>query len=123
MLDKKTNYYSDELIDEVLKQEPNLFLPDNFAEVVAQKAGRQFAWTQYIREFAIYLSVVVGILVVAAAMALIWFENDWKNWYNFLISNIWLVAGVNVVAIFILFVDRVLLRYFLYRAELKKEFH
>lgn len=122
MLDNDRKYFSDNLVNEVLKQEPDWFLPDNFADLVAEKAGRHFAWAQYIREFAIYLVAIIGIFVVTAVMALIWFENDWKIWFDFLISNIWLVAGINILAIFILFADRVLLRYFLYRAESKKDF-
>ncbi len=122
MLDKDNKYYSDKLVNEALKQEPGWFLKDNFADLVAEKAGRNFAWTQYIREFAIYLAAIIGIFVVTAVMALIWFENDWKIWSDFLISNIWLVAGINILALFILFADRVLLRYFLYRAESKKDF-
>lgn len=122
MLDKNKSSLSEDLVMQALKQEPGFSLPDNFADLLAEKAGRQFAWSQYLREFLIYLSVLLGISVVVAAMALIWFQNDWKNWLNFLISNVWIVAGINILAVFILFTDRVLLRYFLHRSELKKEF-
>jgi len=122
MLDKKRKSISEDLVLGALKQEPSFSLPDNFADVLAEKVGRQFAWAQYLREFLVYLSVLVGASVVVAVMSLIWFQNDWKNWLIFLESNAWIVAGINVLLIFILFTDRVLLRYFLYRSDLKKEF-
>ncbi len=121
MLDKKTSITEDFVVN-ALKQDPGISLPDNFADMLAEKVGRQFAWAQYLREFLIYLAVLVGISGVVAVMALIWFQNDWKNWFDFLVSNIWLVAGINILSVFILFADRVLLRYFLYRSELKKEY-
>lgn len=121
MLDKKTSITEDFVVN-ALKQDPGFSLPDNFADMLAEKVGRQFAWAQYLREFLIYLAVLVGISGVVAVMALIWFQNDWKNWFDFLVSNIWLVAGINILSVFILFADRVLLRYFLYRSELKKEY-
>lgn len=122
MLDKEKKSISEDLVLRALKQEPDFLLPDNFADILAEKAGRQFAWAQYLREFFIYLSVLVGTSVVVAIMSLVWFQNDWKNWLNFLVSNVWIVAGINILLIFILFIDRVLLRYFLYRSDLKKEF-
>lgn len=121
MLDKKTSITEDFVLN-ALKQDPGFSLPDNFADMLAEKVGRQFAWAQYLREFLIYLAVLVGISGVVAVMALIWFQNDWKNWFDFLVSNIWMVAGINILSVFILFADRVLLRYFLYRSELKKEY-
>ena len=117
--DKK---YYNELVDQALTQEPVYSLPDNFADILAEKAGRSFAWEQYLREFLIYLAVIAGAMLIVAAMALIWFQSDLKNWFDFLISNIRAVAGINILVIFILFADRVLLRYFLYRSDLKKEF-
>ncbi|HPF50586.1 MAG TPA: hypothetical protein PK335_03370 [Draconibacterium sp.] len=121
MLDKDKKSISDDFVLQALKQEPDFSLPDNFADVLAEKAGRQFAWKQYIREFLIYLAVLAGISVVVAGMSLIWFKNDWKIWFDFIVSNAWIVAGINVLLLFTLFTDRVLLRYFLYRSDTTKE--
>jgi len=122
MLDKDKKSISEDFVLQALKQEPDFSLPDNFADVLAEKTGRQFAWSQYIREFLIYLAVLAGISVVVAGMSLIWFQNDWKRWFDFIVSNVWIVAAINFLLLFTLFTDRVLLRYFLFRAELKKEF-
>lgn len=118
MFEDKTPSDSDKLVDEVFKTEPAYFLSDNFAEVLAGKAGRYFAWKQYIKEFLIYLAVIFGIFAVSAGMAFFWFDANLQNWINFLISNVTLVVGANILAIFVLFADRVLLRYFMYRASL-----
>lgn len=117
MLEDKTSFDSDKLLDEVLMSEPNYTLPENFAGLLAEKVGRRFAWEQYLKEFLIYLAVIAGIVIVSAVMALIWYEANWKEWLNFLMTNATLVAGINILAVFILFADRVLLRYFMYKTS------
>ena len=57
----------------------------------------------------------MGIAAVSAGIALVWYDTDWQKWWNFLLSNLTLVAGINILVIFILFADRVLLRYFSYK--------
>lgn len=117
MLKDKTHFDSEELLNEVLIAEPGYSLPDNFAGMLADKIGNRFAWEQYLKEFLIYVAVIVGIVAVSAGMALIWFDADWKTWLTFLTSNIALVAGINFILMFILFADRVLLRYFMYKSS------
>ena len=117
MLEEKTSFDTDKLIDEVLKAEPDYALPENFAGMLAEKVGKQFAWQQYFHEFLIYLGVILAMVVVSAAMAFIWFEADWQEWLQFLISNAAFVAGINILVVFILFADRVLLRYFMFKSS------
>lgn len=107
------------LVDEALRTEPQFLLSDNFADVVAEKANRIFAWEQYLKEFLIYLGVIVGLGIAAAAMALIWFDVNWKNWLDFITSNVGLVAGINIIVVFVLFADRVLLRYFMFKSKIE----
>lgn len=111
--------HSEDFLDEVLKSEPKYSLPDYFADKVATKVSRKFAWELYFKEFLIYMGVIAGILLVAAAMAFIWFTADLKMWKEFLLSNISWVAGVNILVVFVLFTDRVLLRYLFYKMSLK----
>ncbi len=119
MLEEKHFDDTNKLLDEVLTSEPGFALPDNFADLMAEKMGRRFAWMQYLKEFLIYLGVIVGIAVASAAMALFWFDADWRKWLDFLLTNMTLVAGVNFLLVFVLFADRVLLRYFLFRTDQK----
>ncbi len=117
MLEDKTNFDADGFLDEVLMEEPAYVLPHNFAAAVADKVNRRFVWGQYIREFLVYLAAIAGIIVVSAAMVFVWFEADWKEWLDFFLGNLALVASINILIIFILFADRVLLRYFMYKSS------
>jgi hypothetical protein len=102
-------------LDEALKTSPELSLSDDFADNVAAKVSRRFAWEQYIKEFLVYLGTIVGVAAVSVAMAFIWLGADWLEWQIFLKSNLSWIAGINFLGLFILFADRVLLRYFFYR--------
>lgn len=117
MFEEERIFDTEKLVDEVLRTEPEFVLSANFADSLAEKVGRRFAWQQYIREFLVYLAVILGIVVASAAMAFFWFNADWKSWIDFLTSNVILVAGINLLLIFVLFTDRVLLRYFMFRAS------
>ena len=119
MQNKNIQTNSEAFLDEVLISEPQLTLPENFADMVAIKVSRKFAWDSYFKEFLIYVGVIAGILLLAAAMAFVWFTADLKMWTEFLLSNISWVAGANVLIVFILFTDRVLLRYLFYKLSLK----
>lgn len=105
----------DNWLDEALKTQPEIFLPEDFAEKVAAKASRQFAWKQYVKEFLIYLGTIAAVAAIAVAMAFIWMGADWQKWQNFLVDNLPWIVGMNVLGLFILFADRVLLRYFFFR--------
>ncbi len=107
----------EKLVDEALIAEPGFLLSDSFADLVAQKVSRKFAWQQYLHEFLIYLGVFVGAGVVWAAMSFIFFGADWHVWLDFAVSNAAIILGINIIVVFVLFADRVLLRYFLFRAE------
>lgn len=119
MLEDKTYFDSDNLIEEVLRTEPEFTLPDNFADMLAEDVGRRFAWEQYLKEFLIYLAVIAGIVVVTAGMTYVWYNNNLSDWLEFLGSNAISIIGINLLVVFILFADRVLLRYFMYRGSIK----
>ena len=117
MLKNEKYFDAGKLVDEALKTEPDFSLPDNFAEMVAEKASRKFAWELYLKEFLIYLGAFIGMGIVSAAIALIWYDTNWKVWLDFFVSNFSFIAGISTLAIFILFADRVLLRYFMFKSE------
>lgn len=110
----------DELLDEVLTTEPEYLLPDGFADKLARKAGQRFALEQYFREFLIYLGVLLGIAAISAGLAFIWFRTNVPAWLDFLTAHISWVAGINVLIVFVLLADKVLLPYLFYRSSLKK---
>lgn len=111
--DKHSNM--EELLDEALKTPPHIFLPDDFADKMAERMTRRFAWEQYIKEFLVYLGTVAGVAGISVAMAFFWLGADWQVWQNFLTKNLVWIVGINFLGLFVLFTDRVLLRYFFYR--------
>lgn len=115
MLEKEKYNNPGNWLDEALKTEPGFSLPENFADRVAMQAMRRFAWGQYFREFLVYLVALFGIVLLSAGMSFIWLGANWKDWLQFITDNIALFAGLNFLGIFILFTDRVLLRYFFYK--------
>ena len=117
MLEEEKNFDASNFVDEVLKSEPDFTLSDNFADTVAEKVNRRFAWNQYLKEFFLYLGLFLAILFGVAAFSLFWFKADWKLWLDFVQTNIPLVAGVGIILLFVLFTDKVLLRYFLFKSN------
>lgn len=117
MLNEEKYFEADELLDEALKTDPQFILSDNFADVLAEKMGRRFAWEQYIKEFLIYLAAIVGLAGVTAGIQFVWFDASWKEWLQLIAGNVSLISGIIFLLVFVLFTDRVLLRYFMHRSS------
>ncbi|MDX8341722.1 hypothetical protein SLH46_21160 [Draconibacterium sp. IB214405] len=117
MYNEDRNFDTDQLLKEAFTSEPEFKLSENFTDLLVEKVEKRFAWAQYLREFLIYLSVLFGIMVVSAVLAFVWYNAKVDNWLSFLASNASLVIGINLLVVFVLFADRVLLRYFMYRAS------
>lgn len=116
MYNEEKYFDTDKVLDEVLKTEPEFVLSDNFADMLAEKMERKFAWEQYFREFLIYLAAIIGLLVVPVAIQFIFFGAQIKEWLQLATNNISLVVGVMFLLVFILFADRVLLRFFMHHS-------
>jgi hypothetical protein len=108
---------TEKLLDEALKTDPQFILSDKFADLLAEKMERKFALQQYFREFLIYLGVIVGLLAVPVTIQLVLFGANWKLWLELVVNNISLAVGVMFLVLFVLFTDRVLLRYFMFRSS------
>jgi len=117
MYNDEKYFDTEKLLDEVLKTEPQFILPDNFADVLAEKMDRKFAWQQYFREFLIYLGAIVGLLAVPVTIQFVLFGASWQEWLALVVNNISMVGGIIFLVMFVLFADRVLLRYFLFRSS------
>jgi hypothetical protein len=111
---------SDQLLDEVLRKPPEFTLPFDFAARIASKAAGKFIWRQYMVEFLVYLGTFAGLIAVNLVIAYFWFSNNFHSWKQFFSDNLSIVIGINVLGLFILFTDRVLLPYFSYRYTRKK---
>jgi len=116
MYNENRNFDTDKLLKEAFTSEPEFKLSENFTDDLVKKVEQHFAWQQYLREFAIYLAVILGIMLVTAVLAFVWFDVTVSGWMAFFTQNASLVVGINLLVVFVLFADRVLLRYFMYRA-------
>jgi len=121
MENKEKHTDADRMLNEVLKAEPDFMLSSDFAEKVAMKVSRQFAWNQYFKEFLVYLAAIVGVISVPVIIEIIWHRSGLESWANIILSNMSWIAGAIFLVIFILFADRVLLRYFFYKASIKTD--
>jgi len=119
MSDNNEYFDNEQIVDEVFTTVPGFKLPGNFAEIVAEKVSRKFAWEQYMKEFFIYLCVFLGIGLLTAAISFMAFEYNWKEWFEFITSHVSLIVGVYFITVFILFADRVILRYFLFKSNIE----
>ena len=117
MYSEEKYFDTEKILDEVLKTEPNFKLSDNFADMVAEKMSRKFAWAQYIKEFLIYLVAITGLLAIPIAFQIVLFDANWQQWMQVVISNIPFLIAIVFLLVFILFADRVLLRYFMHRSS------
>jgi len=120
MFSEEKYFDTDKLLDEALKTEPQYKLSDNFADIVAEKMSRKLALSQYIKEFLIYLGAITGLLAIPVIFKFMLFDANLKEWLRLFMSNIQLVTGIVLLLVFILFADRVLLRYFMYRSSSKQ---
>jgi sterol desaturase/sphingolipid hydroxylase (fatty acid hydroxylase superfamily) len=72
----------------------------------------------YLREFAIYAGAILGVIAVLAAVHIFLAGADWKSWTKFVGDNLVMVIAAAFLLLFVLFTDRVLLRYFLHRSKI-----
>ena len=110
----------DRLLDEALKSEPDFSLPSGFAEQLTVQLSTQSRWNQYMQEFLLYLSlfILLGGLAIAT---LFWMETStWTQMLTFIKQQYSFIIGINILLIFILFADRVLLRYFNFKIHEKR---
>lgn len=119
MLENNKYIDAEKLVDQVISTSPGFSLPDSFAEMVAEKVSRKFAWEQYLKEFLIYLGVFLGIGIVTGVIVFIGLEYNLKDWITFITANVSLIISIYVISIFILFADRVLLRYFMFKSKIE----
>ncbi len=118
MYNKEKYFDTDKLLDEVLKTDPQFELSEKFADLLAEKMGRNFAWQLYFNEFLIYLAAIFGFVAVSVGIQFMWFGAEWRQWLEFIVQHISLILGINILVVFILFADRVLLRYFMRKSAM-----
>lgn len=117
MMKDNNDTISEKWLEETLQTDPGFSLPDNFSEMVSAAVSRRLAWISYMKEFLVYLTTIFGIAALSAGMSLIWFQSNVEEWSVFILSNLSWVIGGNILIVFVLFADRVLLRYYLFKSK------
>lgn len=109
-MDRKQGYNSenDQLLDKLLKEEPGYFLSDDFADKLVKKIEIRQSVKQNVIEFLTILGVVMAIIITFGGICYFLNKEDFLTLTSFL-SNGYTPAVV-VIALFILFMDKIMLR-------------
>jgi len=106
---QENEFVSDDFLDQFLKADPGYSLPDDFAEKVAARAKKRMEVLQTIRDFLIYIGT---FLVVSTAL----FGFAYFRQLELLTklkslgpTNLAWLAGIVVIGVFVLFIDKVIL--------------
>lgn len=98
---------SDKLLDLVLKTDDMNPLPDDFADRIALKAVRKIRFRQSITEFFVYASVIVTVGLIFSGIFYFTNPESWTRWQSFFLSKIYILSGISLILLFILFSDLV----------------
>jgi hypothetical protein len=107
----------DQLLDQILKTDNMMSLPEDFADRIAMKALQRMTLRQSLREFLVYTGVVSGILAVFFSVMYLSNIENVKKWVDFMLPNIFLLIGITLILVFILLIDRVILPQFFLRKK------
>jgi hypothetical protein len=100
---------SDELLDQVLKSDNMMPLPDDFADRMAGKAVKRYILKQSLSEFLVYLGVILLAAIIFCAVFYFTSPEAWSRWGNVLLPRWNLIAGLSTTGLFVFFADRVVL--------------
>jgi hypothetical protein len=106
------NNRTDRFVEQILRSEPEFSLSDNFADKMSIKFERHVSLQNYLREFLIYLFAGIGLAGAAIAMFFFLMSDIWAKLVKWAGANLVELAGIALLLIFILFADRVMIRYF-----------
>jgi hypothetical protein len=106
------NNRTDRFVEQILRSEPEYRLSENFADMMSIKFERHVSLQNYLREFLIYLIAGIGLTAVVVAMFVVLMSDIWAKLLKWAGANLIELSGMALLLIFILFADRVMLRYF-----------
>lgn len=107
----------DQLIHEVLKEEPRFSLSTDFADRVSRKVGDRMLRRRLITEYALKIGVTIVPLLVLAG---IWFfvsPETIQSWLRNPLGEYLPYILLIVLIAFVVFADQVVLRFFLLRRK------
>lgn len=99
-------------LDEFLKMDPGYLLSEDFAEKVVFRVQRKKETNRFFREFFIYLGIFIIPLAALIGAGYFMKLESFNRLMNIIPGNLSWIAGLVLIGLFILFVDKVLLPYF-----------
>ena len=109
--------FDNQLLDQILKTDNFISLPEDFADRVAMKAIQRMTLKQSLRELLIYVGVVSGIFIAFLTIMYLSNNENVEKWVDFLLTNNALILGITLILFFILFIDRVIIPQILLKQE------
>ena len=116
-----TGNSSDELLDQVLKSDYLMPLPDDFADRIAAKAVKRHILNQSLSEFFVYVGVILLAAVVFCAVFYFTSPEAWNRWGEVLLPRWNLIAGLALTGGFVFFADRVILPWLFFQPQRHKD--
>lgn len=111
----------DSIVEKSLKIEPTFNLPADFASKVTLHIVRREQWKIDLREYLLYSGLVIGLITLVGGFYYFVDQNFMLNVFSYLKENWLSVATVAVLVNFIFFTDKVLLRVFFNRWNVREE--
>ena len=124
MKEPKYSFYSREVasdqdteqfLDQVLKSDNIMPLPDDFADRVAVRAVKRHILRQSLSEFFVYVGVILVAALIFCGVFYFTSPEAWSRWGNVLLPRWNLIAGLAATGFFVFFADRVLLPWLIIR--------
>ena len=114
----KADFEFDKFINEAFKEEPDFFLPANFANKLDERVTRRYSLTESLKEYSLYAALLAGLAIIVCGFLLFINKDNLPQLQNFITGHIIDIISLIFIANFVLFADKVLLRIlFTYRQQ------
>lgn len=100
----------DKYVTEALKEEPDFFLPVNFADKITDKIRRNHSFRESLKEYSVYTALFLGLAIFVCGFLLFINKDNLSSLQAFVSGNLTEIILLVFIANFILFADKVLLR-------------
>lgn len=111
-----TNRITDEMMNALLSSAPDFVLPGDFAQKVVDKAVKRQALRNYFSEFIIYFLVIASLILVGIA-SYVWVNPNPDRLLGLLGPNLRYILAGTFIFVFVLFTDKVILRFYMNRGR------
>lgn len=106
----KADFDFDKYVDNALKEEPDFFLPVDFADKMTGKISRKYDVKESLKEYSVYAAVFFGLAILVCSFFIFINKGDLSQLQVFFTKHLAEIISLVFIANFILFADKVLLR-------------